>query len=661
MTTAVLRGTPSLSVPPTQNTAPVIEFNCLYTHDIRRKQKRWQDGFLRFHTFNKRVMVYDVPRNFLGDIHWTQNSLQEGDEMTLEKGGIVVQVNEEVGRTETDLSELLQRKEKPSPAKNTSSTPYPSAKARQTHTPRAQSAVVGSHVKHKSLNSLLGTPRGPIGKVAYPTKSPYESRKEQENEEWGSTREPKRQKIDTRNVTRTTNMHRASTVNPLSIKQDKSAAVSSTSSKRIDRHQQTLGLKEVIDLSSDTEIAPRADDDIHSDERTFLTSSAAPKTAQTPILVSKGPETSKRKLLMAPDTPQPTVNDSPSACRLQRKQPRAGTAQYSVTESVAESSNGMRAARARLSGSMAVQKPPSTDTDKLVPRTEKIQQDPLFASNRDSQRSGQTLKLVGSAPRKLLVFQSQSSKRANSGTRQEEPGSPNLAGAENIETEARRKKEAKAASKPVAESDFQSIHRQRLQERLARIGKKQQSVPVASSSFDETNQPALERIARDDTRVGPLLPRNRAVAEPQANSTSINNGDEARRTSPPVVRKTIIPPPSDGPPGKARARASGPELPESAKQAPVPPVENRSRTMPPPLPRPIVLTRPLPTKQRSTVNTLPPAAPSSHSHRSNETKAVLDVTKDVPDVGPWSSEAFDLMDWRPPDRGNAKTSNSKAH
>jgi hypothetical protein len=70
MTAAVHRmGTPSLSIPPSQNTAPVLEFNCLYTHDIRRKQKRWQDGFLRFHTFNKRVMVYDVPRNFIGDMH----------------------------------------------------------------------------------------------------------------------------------------------------------------------------------------------------------------------------------------------------------------------------------------------------------------------------------------------------------------------------------------------------------------------------------------------------------------------------------------------------------------------------------------------------------------------------------------------------------------
>jgi len=109
MTSAVYRnGTPSLSIPQTQNTAPVLEFNCLYTHDLRRKAKRWQDGFLRYHTFNRRIMVYDVPRNFVGDVHWTAGeALQEGDEVMLEKGGVMVQVSEAVGRTETDLTGLL--------------------------------------------------------------------------------------------------------------------------------------------------------------------------------------------------------------------------------------------------------------------------------------------------------------------------------------------------------------------------------------------------------------------------------------------------------------------------------------------------------------------------------------------------------------------------
>ncbi|KAL0263112.1 hypothetical protein SLS55_002088 [Diplodia seriata] len=92
------------------NTAPVHEFRCLYTHDLRRKQKRWQDGFLKFHTFNKRVMVYDQPRNYIGDTHWKGgDTLNDGDELTLENG-VIVQVAEPVATTQTDLTELLQKK-----------------------------------------------------------------------------------------------------------------------------------------------------------------------------------------------------------------------------------------------------------------------------------------------------------------------------------------------------------------------------------------------------------------------------------------------------------------------------------------------------------------------------------------------------------------------
>ncbi|KAI9884101.1 MAG: hypothetical protein M1823_004105 [Watsoniomyces obsoletus] len=103
----------SLAVPPTQNTALVLEFRCLYTHDLRRKSKRWQDGFLRFHTFNKRVMVYDLPRNFVGDCHWRgNNDLDDGDELELESSGALVQVGEVIGRTEQDLSGLFDKRQR---------------------------------------------------------------------------------------------------------------------------------------------------------------------------------------------------------------------------------------------------------------------------------------------------------------------------------------------------------------------------------------------------------------------------------------------------------------------------------------------------------------------------------------------------------------------
>ncbi len=55
---------------PPSTTAAVVEYLCLFTHDLKRKQKRWQDGRLKYHTFNKRVMVYDERGNNVGDAHW---------------------------------------------------------------------------------------------------------------------------------------------------------------------------------------------------------------------------------------------------------------------------------------------------------------------------------------------------------------------------------------------------------------------------------------------------------------------------------------------------------------------------------------------------------------------------------------------------------------
>ncbi|KAK0902271.1 hypothetical protein LTR91_019083 [Friedmanniomyces endolithicus] len=198
MTAAVYRnGTPSLSIPQTQNTAPVLEFNCLYTHDLRRKAKRWQDGFLRYHTFNRRVMVYDVPRNFVGRAHWTAGeALQDGDEVMLEKDGVMVQVAEAVGRTETDLTELRNSRKKGSNERGSS----PPGRGPQTPATRPGNAALArplAQLKHRSLNALLGTPKGPIGKAALPAKSPFETRhNDVENERWEEGWPPKRQRME---------------------------------------------------------------------------------------------------------------------------------------------------------------------------------------------------------------------------------------------------------------------------------------------------------------------------------------------------------------------------------------------------------------------------------------------------------------------------------
>jgi hypothetical protein len=186
--TAPMRSTPRTSaIPASQNTAPVNEFRCLFTPDVRKKQKKWQDGFLKFHTFNSRVMVYDTARNFIGETFWKEsNALQEGDELNLDKP-VMVQVEDPIGITHTDLTPLLEKKTKESPQGKVA--------PRQLTRPPAPAHNVtrtGSQLRHKSLNTLLGTPRGPIGK-AITMRSPYETRMEKENE-WAAERTAKRQK-----------------------------------------------------------------------------------------------------------------------------------------------------------------------------------------------------------------------------------------------------------------------------------------------------------------------------------------------------------------------------------------------------------------------------------------------------------------------------------
>ncbi|KAF7128739.1 hypothetical protein CNMCM5793_003590 [Aspergillus hiratsukae] len=185
---ATPRGTASLNVPATQNTAPVIKFRCLFTHDVRRKAKRWHDGFLRYHTFNKRVMVYDTTGYFIGDLHWRQDDgIQDGDELELDKG-VLIQVCEPVEQTETDLSTLYSNKKRTqeSPTQAPEQSP-PSFRA---------SAPIRSSISSqqpRSLNDVLGIRKTPIGLSV----SLYEERQQQKQKEdnrLASERAAKRQK-----------------------------------------------------------------------------------------------------------------------------------------------------------------------------------------------------------------------------------------------------------------------------------------------------------------------------------------------------------------------------------------------------------------------------------------------------------------------------------
>jgi hypothetical protein len=164
-----LRGTPNQNIAATQYTAPVYEFRCLYSHDLRKKKKLWHDGSLRYHTFNKRVMVYDESKNYIGDSHWREaGDLQDGTELKLDKG-VLVDVGERIGETQTDLAPLLEKRrpEKESSPQRPPLRPVSLAAS-------SRSALGHSQARPKSLSDVLGLSQGPIGRARFPARSPYE-------------------------------------------------------------------------------------------------------------------------------------------------------------------------------------------------------------------------------------------------------------------------------------------------------------------------------------------------------------------------------------------------------------------------------------------------------------------------------------------------------
>lgn len=150
--------------PASQVTASVVKFRCLFTHDLRRKSKRWQDGYLRYHAFNKRIMVYDEQGNFIGDHHWRSvDEVQDGDELELDKG-VLIEVGERMSTTQTDLTNLFEKRSQGSPSSNNHAS-----QSSRTSTPARPSA---SSQSSRSLNDLLGIRKPPIGHLV----SPYEER-----------------------------------------------------------------------------------------------------------------------------------------------------------------------------------------------------------------------------------------------------------------------------------------------------------------------------------------------------------------------------------------------------------------------------------------------------------------------------------------------------
>lgn len=182
--------------PPT--TATVLDFICLFTHDLRRKQKRWQDGRLKYHTFNKRVMVYDDRGNFIGDAHWQAGGdLAEGEELELDRGAAIVQVADCTGSREQDLTEILDKRAREVEKRRASAVARTPAAARTASTTaaRGQDGQAPTHfqLNHRPLSMIVPQSPGPIGRAAIPNHSPFEAR--QAGAGGGQERGPKRRRV----------------------------------------------------------------------------------------------------------------------------------------------------------------------------------------------------------------------------------------------------------------------------------------------------------------------------------------------------------------------------------------------------------------------------------------------------------------------------------
>ncbi|KAK2052829.1 hypothetical protein LY76DRAFT_309503 [Colletotrichum caudatum] len=158
--------------------APVLEYVCLFTHDLKRKQKRWQDGRLKFHTFNKRVMVYDERGNFIGDMHWREDfDFGEGEEFNLERGAVIVQVAECVGTKDQDLTGLLDKRAREAEQRYARTSV---ATANSTHLTVRPPVVPNNHsqtpFRQRHLAEIANTSRGLYGRAVMPIVSPYEER-----------------------------------------------------------------------------------------------------------------------------------------------------------------------------------------------------------------------------------------------------------------------------------------------------------------------------------------------------------------------------------------------------------------------------------------------------------------------------------------------------
>jgi hypothetical protein len=145
-------------------------------------------------------MVYDERSNYVGDTHWRDDSdFNEGEELELERGGILVEVGECVGKTHQDLSELVnkrvrEREERAAAKVAVASSSGPQASYAK---PQISTPASAQHLRPKSLNAVIGIPTGHYGRAIVSNLSPFEQKHSNNQELDRNGRPAKRHKRNT--------------------------------------------------------------------------------------------------------------------------------------------------------------------------------------------------------------------------------------------------------------------------------------------------------------------------------------------------------------------------------------------------------------------------------------------------------------------------------
>ena len=186
-------------------------------------------------------MIYDEGKNYIGDHHYGQAEFEEGVELRLDRG-VLVDVGERLGETQTDLTSILDRKKD-------DSSPQPARNIRL--------VAAASQRDLKPLSQILGTqPR--LGRARL-LPSPYQQRHALvpvQPAEASMPPPPKRQRIDVSEQENRPPI--AQQIEKLALKPFQRVLPKHLTPQPVRRKDAVVDFQDVLDLSSDEEVAKSA-------------------------------------------------------------------------------------------------------------------------------------------------------------------------------------------------------------------------------------------------------------------------------------------------------------------------------------------------------------------------------------------------------------------